>query len=325
MAIKGIPKIRDLLAGPSVDNPPLAATLMVSALFMLGLQDAIVKWASSDISLWQFQFFRSAFNLVLVFVFVRFVLGDRLPIPRRLGAVILRSLLLCGAMVFFFSGVPFLSLAEIAAGLYVFPLFVGVLSHFVLGEKVGPRRMIAILAGFCGTLLILKPGTDGFSPISLLPVGAGFLYACTVLTTRKLCRDESPVTLAMGVAIALLSLGAVGMIVFTPGVGSGPWAEQAAAWPYIFTGWTWVEASIYGVIGICSLLNLTANISLARAYQSAEASWLAPFDFSYLIWATFWGFVIWRDLPDAMMFSGMVLIAASGAFVAWRHQQESRG
>ena len=295
--------------------------LMIGALFMLGLQDAIIKWTSTGISLWQFQFFRSAFNLMLLTIFVRFVLAGRLTPPIRLWAVMARSLLLCGAMVTFFSGVPFLSLAEIAAGLYVFPLFVGVLSHFVLGEKVGPRRIVAILVGFCGTLMILKPGTDAFTPISLLPVSAGFFYACTILTTRKLCRDESPVTLAMGVAVMFLTLGITGLIVFTP----QPWVEQAAAWPYIFTGWSWVDTSVYGVIAFCSVLNLTANISLAKAYQSAEASWLAPFDFSYLIWATFWGFVIWRDLPDAWMFAGMVLIAASGGFVAWRHQQEKQG
>ena len=74
----------------------------------------------------------------------------------------LRSLFLVGAMVFFFGGIPFLSLSEIAAGLYVFPLFIALLSVAVLGEKVGPRRVFAILAGFTGTLLILKPGSDAF-------------------------------------------------------------------------------------------------------------------------------------------------------------------
>jgi drug/metabolite transporter (DMT)-like permease len=307
---------RDLSVSPAEDNPPLAAMFLVGALFLLGLQDALIKYSSSEISLWHFQFFRSLFNLLLLFVFLR----GMPPPPKRLWTVALRSLFLCGAMVLFFAGVPFLSLANVAAGLYVFPLFIAVLSRFVLGEKVGPRRVIAILIGFTGTLLILKPGTESFTPVAMLPVAAGFFYACNILTIRKLCREESPVTLAFGVGIAFLILSAIGLVVFS----DQPFAQYAEAWPYLFTGWRNVDIWVYGIIVICSGLNLTANINLAKAYQSAEASWLAPFDYSYLVFATFWGYLIWRDMPDGLMFTGMFLIASGGAFVAWRESQEKK-
>ena len=175
-------------ADTAVDQPALAATLVIGGVFLLGLQDALVKLASSEISLWHFQFFRAGFNLIFLTVFVRVFLGGRIVPPRHLWAVALRSFLMCGAMITFFSGVPFLSLAEIAAGLYLFPLFVVVLSRVVLGERVGPRRVAAVVIGFSGTLLVLKPGAEAFTPFALLPMGAGFLYACTILTTRKLCR-----------------------------------------------------------------------------------------------------------------------------------------
>ena len=292
----------------------MAASLMVGALFLLGLQDALIKISSSEISLWHFQLFRATFSLSLLMIILR----GLPPAPKRLWAVTLRSLLMCGAMVFFFSGVPFLSLASIAAGLYVFPLFVAVLSGLVLGERVGPRRVIAIVAGFTGTLLILKPGTETFTPVALMPVVAALFFACNILTIRKLCREESPATLAFGVAIAFMIVGATGLLVLT----DEPFAQSAREWPYLFSGWRSVEPWVYGVIAVCAALNLTANISLAKAYQSAEASWLAPFDYSYLVFATFWGFVIWRDMPDGLMFIGMLLIAGSGAFVAWRQRQE---
>jgi len=112
-------------------------------------------------------------------------------------------------------------------------------------------------------------------------------------------------------------MGAVGLLVFT----DRPLAAYADAWPYVFTGWHSADFWVYGVIIGCSALNLTSNISLAKAYQSAETSWLAPFDYSYLVFATFWGFVIWRHVPDGLTLSGMLLIAVSGAFVAWRHRQ----
>ena len=300
------------------DNPALAASLMVSALCLLALQDSLVKLASADISLWQFQFMRAGFNLAMLLVLARFMWGGASPRPRRLWTVVLRSSLLLGAMICFFGAIPFLSLSQVAAGLYVFPLFVTVLSAIVLREKVGPRRIFAVLIGFGGTLLILKPASDAFQWVSLAPVLAGLFYAATVLTTRKLCREESPATLALGVSLAFILIGILGIAVleiFRP-------VKLAQDWPYLFVGWNPLSWPIVGIIVACSMLNLTANIGLAKAYQSAESSWLAPFDYTYLIFATFWGIVMWADIPDMMSITGMVLIAASGCYVAWRERME---
>jgi drug/metabolite transporter (DMT)-like permease len=310
-----------LLLGASPDRPMMAASLLVGALFLLGLQDAMIKWTTSDISLWYFNFLRAGLNMIFLILFVRVFRGGVIPPSKSRFAVALRSLLLCGAMIFFFSGIPFLSLAEVASGLYVFPLFVALLSRFVLGERVGPRRVIAILIGFTGTLLILKPGTEAFTPFALLPVVAGFLYACTILATRSVCREESSLTLANGVSVAFLVLSAIALLV----LGILPTSDYAQAWPYLFTGWEPLDLWVFGVIAFCSTLNLAANVGLAKAYQTAEASWLAPFDYSYLVFATFWGFAIWRDIPDGLMFVGMLLIAGSGAFVALRQKPENTG
>lgn len=306
------------LAATTKDHPAQAASIMVSALFLLALQDGLVKLASTEVSIWQFQMIRSAINLALLLVLSRILWGSSGPKPRRLWAVALRSFLLVATMICFFGGVPFLSLAEIAAGLYVFPFFVAILAAALLGERVGPRRIGAILLGFCGTLLIMKPGTESFKPVALMPVGAAFCYACMILTTRRLCRSESPVTLTYGTAIAVLIVGAIGVLVFSS-IEGHRWAQD---WPYLFTGWRDLELWILGLIAACSGLNVVATISLAKAYQNADASWLAPFDYSYLIFATFWGFVFWRHLPDGLTVVGMAMIAAGGAFVAWRERQD---
>lgn len=298
------------------DNPAQAALLMVGSLFLLALQDSLVKLASTDISLWQFQSMRAAFNLIMLIVLFRFIWGGSSPRPKRLWTVVLRSTLLVGAMICFFGAIPFLSLSQVAAGLYVFPLFVTVLSAIVLGEKVGPRRIFAVFAGFCGTLLILKPGSDAFQWVSLAPVLAGLFYATTVLTTRKLCREEKPATLALGVSLAFVLVGASGVVILE----SAQPVDLARELPYLFVGWNPLTWSIIGLIVTCSVLNLSANIGLAKAYQSAESSWLAPFDYTYLIFATFWGVVMWGDTPDIISFAGMSLIAMSGCYVAWRER-----
>ncbi|MGI9464679.1 MAG: DMT family transporter [Aestuariivirgaceae bacterium] len=310
----------DFFAGASKDRPTLAATLMVGSLCLLGLQDSLVKLTSSDVSLWQFQLLRSACNLALLLVLSRILWGTSRLTPKRTWAVALRSLFMVGAMIFFFGGVPFLSLPEIAAGLYVFPLFVAVLSVVVLGEKVGPRRIVAVLTGFAGTLLILKPASEAFQWMSLMPVAAGLCYAATVLTTRRLCRQESPLTLAFGVSVAFIIVGIVGLAgtaILNPGT-------LAVRWPYLFTGWHSLELWVAAIVVVCSCLNLTANIGLTKAYQSAETSWLAPFDYSYLIFSTFWGLVMWGNVPDLLTFAGMALIAASGCYIAWRERRDSK-
>jgi drug/metabolite transporter (DMT)-like permease len=315
MTDTGAPR-RGFLEGGGADRPALAAAMMVCSLAMLGLQDAIVKTVSDQVSLWQFQFLRASFNIGLLVLLARVLWGAARPRAKRLWAVALRSLWLVGAMLLFFGAVPYLSLAQIAAGLYAFPLFIAVLSHTLLGEKVGPRRVAAIIAGFTGTLLILKPWTETFSAVSLMPVGAAVCYAATVLTTRRLCREESPVVLAFGVGVAFMLVGGAGLAVFT-----GP-APDAVSWPYLQTGWRDAGLWVFGAVLACSCLNLTANIGLAKAYQTAEASWLAPFDYSYLVFATFWGFVFFGDFPDAPAFVGMAMIAGSGAYVAWRERRE---
>jgi len=311
---------RRFLGGATEDRPALAALLVLGAVFMLALQDGLIKLVSPEVSLWQFQALRSLVNLVLLLLLSRVIWGTAPPRPKRLWAVALRSVLLVGAMILFFGGVPFLTLPEIAAGLYVFPLFVAVLAALILRERLGPRRIVAIGAGFIGTLLILKPGTENFTLVGLMPVGAGLCYAMQILVTRRLCREESPVTLTIGVAITFLTLGVVGLLVFS-------WLDGGALaveWPYLFTGWHQPALWVLAIIVVCSVFNLTANIGLAKAYQSAEASWLAPFDYSYMIFATFWGFVFWGDIPGALTLTGMAMIAAAGAFVTWRERVAAR-
>jgi drug/metabolite transporter (DMT)-like permease len=302
------------------DRPALAVALMVGSLCLLALQDSLVKLASSEVSLWQFQVVRSSCNAVLLLLVLRLVWSGGTIRPRRLWAVSLRSLCHVGAMVFFFGGVPFLNLSDIAAGLYVFPLFVVLLSAVFLGEAVGPRRIGAALAGLAGTLLILKPGTASFQWVGLMPVIAAFWYALTILITRKLCREESPAALNFALAVVFMALGVLG-------IGAASlWAppDLAASWPYLFTGWRDLAPWVLVLILVCSGLNLAAGLGLAKAYQSAESSWLVPFDYSYLIFATFWGAVMWSHLPDAWSFLGMGLIAGAGCYVALRERAISR-
>lgn len=310
----------------TADRPALAATLILLGVGILSLQDSLVKLISDQVSLWQFQTLRAGGNLLLLFAIGRILYGGSPWRPRRIWAVALRSGCLTVTMVLFFGGAPFLSVAEMGAGLYTYPLFIAIAAALLLGEHVGPRRIIAILIGFAGALLILKPGAESFRAAALLPLGAGVTYAATIMVTRRYCREESPVTLAVGVAIGFFTVGLLGVLVFslwTP-------AALSESWPYLFTGWRTAEDGAFGlalptlsvlaIVFFCSALNLSANLSLTRAYQTGESSWLAPFDYSYLAFAALWTLILFGETPDALTLLGMGLIGGAGLFIAWRER-----
>ncbi|MEO1329396.1 MAG: EamA family transporter, partial [Pseudomonadota bacterium] len=142
------------------DRPSLAAALILLGVGVLSLQDSLVKLISDSVSLWQFQCLRAGGNLLLLLALGRLLYGGSPWRPVRLWAVALRSACLTVTMVLFFGAAPFLTLAEMGAGLYTYPLFIAIAAALFLGERVGPRRIAAIVAGFAGALLILRPGAE---------------------------------------------------------------------------------------------------------------------------------------------------------------------
>ncbi len=294
---------------------------MLSALLLLGLQDALSKYLSVHIAIWQFQFLRALVNLTVLLFIVMWLAEPALLRPKRIGRVGLRSLMHVTATLLFFGSAPLLTLSEMAGGLYTFPLFVAAISSVLPGERVGARRWLAIGAGFAGTVLMLRPGSESFRLAALMPVGAGFFYALFILCTRRLCRDESPMALVLGSNLMILSVSTCGIALLSFYPLPVSWSQHN---PYLFTAWQPLLGWMAGVIVICGLLNSLSNLGLGKAYQSADSAMLAPFDYSYLIFATFWGYVFWREVPDLPAVAGMCMIAGAGLFVAYRERIVNR-
>ena len=289
---------------------------MLGGLVCLSLQDGLIKIISIETTLWQLQAYRALLNIALVYFIARQLMPGMSIKPKRPAIVAMRSMFQVGALTLFFGGAPFLTLAQMAGGLYTFPLFVG-LFGWLLGEPVGPRRIVAIAAGFFGTLLVLRPEAGSFSAINLMPVGAGFCYALFVITTRRLCRDETPAALVLGANVGIASVGFIGLLLV-------PWLPVSQstrdAFPFLLTSDApWIPLVIIVIVS-CSLLNTIGNLCLSKAYQSADSSFLAPIDYCYLLFATGWGIVLFSDYPTPLILLGLSLIASAGIFVAWRER-----
>jgi len=222
-------------------------------------------------------------------------------------------------MFFFFAGAPFLSVAQMAAGLYTYPLFVSLLAGPLLGEHIGRWRIAALIIGAGGALLVLNPFSSSFSSVQLMPVAAGFFYACTILILRRDCRKENTLALTFAVAVILIICGLTGITVLSL---FPPSSEIIEAMPFVAIGWPKLSVALLFALFFCSFLNLSGNICLARAYQTADSSWLAPLDFSYLLFAAIWGRFVFDHWPTSQALTGMILIATAGMVTAWREGQK---
>lgn len=307
-----------LFERPTGDNPITALVLVLCGVMVLGLQDSLVKFMSSDTSLWQFQVLRAIGNGTLVIMMCALSRNFSLMVPLRWKPVLMRAFVLTVCMFCFFSGAPVLSVAQMAAGLYTYPIFVTILAGPILGEKVGPWRILAVFVGACGAFAILRPWHDSFTPVQILPICAGFLYAINVLIVRRFCRGESPLALTFTVASMFFAVGVITIVILT--LFPAPVAFQQSM-PFVAIGWPTLTKTVLLFAVIASFLNLFGNIFLNRAYQTAESSWLAPLDFTYLLFAAFWSKLLFDSWPAPHTISGMVLIACAGILTAWREHQ----
>ena len=309
--------MKSLFAHPSGDRPVAALVLLLTGVFALALQDSLVKLMSPQTSFWQFQTLRSIGNLGFTIMLASLGGGIGLILPRNWRPVFLRALFLTVCMFFFFAGAPYLSVAQMAAGLYTYPLFVSLLAGPVLGEQVGPWRIGALLLGAAGAGLVLSPWQADFSWVQVLPIIAGFFYATNILTLRKACRNESPLALAFAVGLVFIVSGIAGIVLLSLFPLSTSLRESM---PFVAIGWPELTLLVLGFAVFASVLNLTGNICLSRAYQTADASWLAPMDFTYLIFAAIWSKLIFDQWPTAQAFAGMLLIGSAGVVTAWRER-----
>jgi len=311
-----------LFEHPSGDRPLAALGLLLMGVFALALQDSLVKLMSGDTSFWQFQTLRSIGNLSFIVILALASGSLGLMMPRNWRPVYLRGALLTVCMFCFFAGAPYLTVPQMAAGLYTYPLFVSLLAGPILGESVGPWRICALLVGATGAAFILSPWQDDFSAVQLLPIMAGFFYATNILTLRRACRNESPLALAFAVGVVFIVSGVAGIALLSSFPLS---AETRETMPFVAIGWPELTFLVAGFALFASVLNLTGNICLSRAYQTADASWLAPMDFSYLIFAALWSRVIFDQWPTTQALIGMALIGTAGIITAWRERVVATG
>ncbi len=282
---------------PAPERIGLGIACALAGIFGMSVMDACAKLLGEGYAVSQIILLRNFFGVLAVLVFVAASGRGLAPLqPRRPGLLVLRTLFSLGAGFLFFTGLRYLPLADAFAIAFTAPLFITALSVPLLGEQVGPRRWAAVIIGFIGVLVVMRPGTSSFRLEALLPLGAAFFYALTMLVGRKLTRDVTTSAImfwsSLGAALTALTL--------------------------MPSQWRTPDATDLGLFVFMGIVGTLAMSLITQGYRFAPAAVIAPFDYSALFWAVLLGWLIWQDIPGPNVWAGSAILIASGLYILHR-------
>ena len=285
---------------------------LVSALACLTVSDSIIKWLSPELPLHQITLFRSCFALVIVMFIVQLEGGLVTLKTRRPILHFVRGSMLVLANMFFFVGLAAMPLAETVVLFYTAPLFICILSQPVLGERVGLSRWLVIIVGLIGAIIMLRPGSEVFKLVSLLPILAALSYATMTMMTRKLGIREKAGALTFYIQLAFIVISSITGLAI--GDGSFDLYDNKSL-GFLLRAWVWPNSYQLQLLMLCGGIVSIGGYLISQAYRLGEASAVAPFEYASLPFALVIGFYLWGDWPDWHAFIGTGLIICSGLLV----------
>ena len=278
----------------------LPILLMIGAVFCFASMDATAKYLMKEIGPAQTIWARYTVQAILVTLLIlpKINLYGRTKYPKL---QLLRSFALMMATTLFFFAFSRLGLAEASAIFNVSPVLITLGAFLFLQEKIGPRRLIGIIVSLLGALIIIRPGSGVFTIYAILPLGAAIFYSTYSLVTRFVGTDESPWT-------SLFYSAIFGAICYSI---------------YITFHWTPMSNGALVLTIIIGLFGTAGHICLIRALTLGEASLVAPFIYTNLLFTTVWGLVLFGNFPDYLTIFGALIIVAAGIYV-WARDRATR-
>ena len=275
--------------------------LLLCATILFSGMHALIRHAGEAQHPFEMAFFRNLFGfIVLAPFFLRY--GFSILRTQRLGLHALRGTVHVGSMLLFFSAVTIAPLATVAAMTFTAPLFVTLGAVFLLGEKIRHRRVGALLLGFAGVMIVLRPGISELETGALLALGSSVIWATALLMIKVLSRTESSVTLIAYMTLFLTPLSAI---------------------PAAFV-WQWPTWEELGWLALMGTVGTAGHLFLAQAFREADATTVLPVDFLRLIWASLLGYFLFGQIPEALVWVGGAVIFSSTIYLAYREAVVSR-
>ncbi|MFM7704340.1 MAG: DMT family transporter [Rubrivivax sp.] len=277
-------------------NRRTGIALVTATTLMFATLDTTAKWLVQELPVFQVVWLRFTLHVFIMSALLAPVHGRELVRVRNVPLQALRALMLGVMTALNFWALQYLQLAETGAIQFSVPLLIALLSAWWLGERLDARRWLAIAAGLGGVMLIMRPWTGAFHPALLLAVGNAILYASFNILTRRLAATESPASLQL--------MSAIGAAVVVAPFGLAQWKQPADTF-------TW---ALIGFAGLCGGLG---HFFVAQAHRYATAATLGPFLYQQILYMTLLGWLVFAQVPDALVVAGATVVVASGLYLLW--------
>lgn len=283
-------------------NPMRGIGLTLASVIVLTISDAAIKWSTGTLPFGEALFIRALFALVPIAVFVWW---RGVPISLRIVSVrnlTIRALLGTGSTFLIVASLSILPIGEVLTLVFVTPVLITALAPLLLGEHVGWHRWFAVLAGFAGVVIMLQPDAGSFRYAALLPLAAALIASLRDITTRLISNHES--------SLAILTFSLIGLV-----------GASLATAPF---GWRSVGIDEIAIAGGSGILFGIAHYLMIEGYRFGEASLVAPFRYTNLLWAPLVGYLFFNEIPRIALLAGAPLIATSGLYIVWRERSLAR-
>lgn len=300
-----------------------AALFVVGSVGLASMQDAIMKGVSGSLPAYEAVIFRtiSSLPLLVAWLVMSSSFSNLFP-PRLLWMLMLRSFILCTAYFGFVLSIATLPLATSVSIYFTMPFFVAALAGWALGERVPSYRWIAIIIGFAGVMLMVRPGSEAFQPAALYALWSAIGYAVGQMIGRHLSLRVEPVVIANWQNLTYFSVALlIGII--------GPYFASASiedkSLQFLLRPWVWPDLYQLTLLIIMGVLSALASAGFIFAYRYGEANFVAPFEYTALLWAVANGIVFFGDFPDASTWSGAIIVIGAGIWMLWKDHAVSKG
>jgi drug/metabolite transporter (DMT)-like permease len=280
----------------------LGIGLVTLATLCFSVLDACAKWLVQSLPVFEVVWLRFATHVLLMALLLAPRHGMALLRVNSPKLQVLRGSMLAAMTALNFWALQYLQLAETGAIQFSVPLLIALLSAWWLGERLDARRWLAIVTGFIGVLLVIRPGSQAFHPAILLSVLNALLYAAFNMLTRRMAATESPE------GMQLLS------------------AAGATLWlaPFALSVWQTPETALqWAVIGLCGLMGGVGHLFVAQAHRYASAAVLGPFLYQQILYMVLWGWLVFNQVPDAFVVAGAAVVVSSGLYLLWMEMRRA--
>ncbi|MFB9149276.1 DMT family transporter [Roseovarius ramblicola] len=290
---------------------------ITAAMLLFVVQDAAMKSLLVTYPVWPLLFARS---VVAVMVLVPLIVW--LGAPHSLRSALwplhlARAALFATGFSMFYAAFPFMGLAEVSTIFFAAPLFTALMAALFLGERIGAYRVAALVVGFAGVVIAMRPA-GGLDLVAVLPLLCALSYAASQILARRIGERESTLT------VGLYTLAFSGVLILPAGWAVAQIVPDTAATQHLRWGLPAGALADLASLTALGLVGMVAYMLASRAYQVANASLVAPFDYTYLPFAALLAYVLWAEVPPPATLAGMAIIIASGLCIGWRETRAAR-